>query len=68
MEAIADDNFSVVQMVQFLFGKVGNIVGKKRKWRLLTFSPFPTMFLKDLVKSRDCMLHSLERLLISDVD
>ena len=44
MKPLADDNFIVAEVVQFLFDMVENIVGKKRKSWFPAFSPFPTMF------------------------
>ena len=34
---------------KFVFGRVENIVGKRRKCWLPAFSPFPTMFSKGVV-------------------
>ena len=43
----ADGNTNVTQKLKFILGRVENIVGKKRKYWLPAFSPFPTMFSKD---------------------
>ena len=41
LKAFEDDNFIVVQVVQFVFDRLDNVV-------LPAFSPFPTMFSKDV--------------------
>ena len=46
LKALADDDFSVAQMVRCFCYRVENIVGKRRKCWLPAFSPFPTMFSK----------------------
>ena len=48
MEAFADNNFSVAQIVQFFFDRVQNIV-EKEKMLKPAFPPFPTMFSKGLL-------------------
>ena len=62
MKALADDNIKVTENLKPGFGRVENIVGKKRKCWLPAFSPFPTMFSKGLlyrtVKSRDSVVKS----------
>ena len=57
-KALADDNFNVAQMVQFLSDMVQNMVGKGEIADFQYFS-FPTMFSKGfffrVVKTRDCL-------------
>ena len=47
---------------RFCFGNSRKHCGKRRKWWLPAFSPFPTMFSKGLfvrvIKSRDCVVKS----------
>ena len=60
IESISDDKFDVAKMRISLFDRVENIVGKGENGG--TFSPFPTMFSKDLfvkvIKSQYCMVKS----------
>ena len=50
--------------LNFVSGRVENIVGKRRKCWLPAFSPFPKMFSKGIlhgvVKSRDCVVKSIQ--------
>ena len=45
-EAFADNIINVTEILKFVLGRVGNIVGKTRKYWLSAFSLFPTMFHK----------------------
>ena len=60
IESIADDKLNVNDKLDFVLGRVGNVVGKRRKCWLPTFSPFPTIFSKALcfrvIKSQDCVV------------
>ena len=47
-KAFADDNLNVYQKLKFALGKVENIVVKGENAGYQHFSPFPTMFSKDL--------------------
>ena len=62
LKAFADDKIDVTEKLKFVFGRVENIVGKRRKCWLPAFSPFPTMFSKGffvrVVKSLDCVVKS----------
>ena len=53
---------NVILKLNFLGGRVVNIVGKGENAGLPAFSPFPTMFSKGfflhVVKSRDCVVKS----------
>ena len=57
LKAIADD-----KMIEIFLWKGRKHCGKRRKWWLPAFSPFPTMFLKAflyrVVESLDCVLKS----------
>ena len=44
-KALADDNFNVAHLMEFVFDSEENIVGKGENAGLPAFSPFPTMFL-----------------------
>ena len=60
LKAFADDKLHMNQILHFVFVRVENIAGKRRKCWLPAFSPFPTMFSKGfcsiIVKSQDCMV------------
>ena len=43
-KTFVDDKINLNQNMKFDMGGVENIVGKKRKYWLPAFSPFPTMF------------------------
>ena len=59
LQAFADDKFNVAKIVNYVFETVENIVGKRRKFRLPAFFPFPTMFWNVLcdrvVKNHHCV-------------
>ena len=59
-KAFADDKMNVTEMMISLSNRVENTVEKRRKCRLPSFSPFPTMFSKALffrvVECRDCVV------------
>ena len=61
-KANADDKFGLAEIIRFVFERVENIVGKRRKCWLPAFSPFPTMFSKGFlpraIKSLDCVVQS----------
>ena len=46
MKASADDKINVTEKLKFIIGRVENVVGKGEN---AAFSPFPTMFSKDLL-------------------
>ena len=48
LKAFADNNFIMAQVVQFLFERVENNVGKKEKMLVTRNFPFPTMFSEGL--------------------
>ena len=62
LKAFAEDKINVTVKLKFGLRRVENIVGKVEKCWLPAFSPFPTMFSKDLcfrvVKSQDCVVKS----------
>ena len=59
LKAFADDKLSFAVMMICLFGRVEKHCGKRRKYSLPEFSPFPTVFFKapylSVIKSRDCV-------------
>ena len=61
LKAFADYRMNVVQMMNYVFDRAENIVGKGENAGY-AFSPFPIMFSKGLflrgVKSRDCVVKS----------
>ena len=46
LKAFADDNINMAEKLKFVFGRVENRLGKRRKCWLPAFSPFPTLFSK----------------------
>ena len=63
LKALADDDISVIQQLNFRLGRVKKHCGKRRKCMLPAFSPFPTMYSKvvfyGVVKSfKDCVERS----------
>ena len=62
LKPFADDKIKILKMMIFVFDRVENIVGKRRKYWLPAFSPLPSMFPKGFllrhVKSRDCVVKS----------
>ena len=60
LKAFADNKIFVTKKLKLVFGRVENVVGKRRKCWLPAFSPFPTMFSKAfffrVVKSLDCVV------------
>ena len=62
LKSIAGDKLNAIEKLKFLMGQVENIVGKRRKCWFPAFSPYLTMFSKDLsvkvVKSQDYVLKS----------
>ena len=61
-KAFADNKINVNKQLKFGFGRVENIVKKRRKCWLPAFFPFPTIFSKGLFlkvfKSQDCVVKS----------
>ena len=63
LRGFADDEINFTQMFPFVFDRVANNVGRKRRkcW-LLVPSPFSTMFLKGcfvrVVGSRNCLVNN----------
>ena len=59
LKAFADDKFKLAQMMNFVFDRVENIVGKGENAGFSALSLFPTMFSKafflGVVKSWDCV-------------
>ena len=59
-KAFADDKIDANEKISILFGKGGKHCEKRRKCWLPAFSPFPTMFSKNLfslvIKGRDCVV------------
>ena len=47
MKEFADGKIDVTPKLKFVFGRVENIIGKRRKCWLPAFSPIPTMFQKN---------------------
>ena len=62
LKAFANDIINVSEKMKFVFGRVENILGKRRKCWLPAFSPFPKMFSETVfpgvVKSVDCVVMS----------
>ena len=62
LKAFADEKFNVATMMISVFDRIENRVGKGEN-ALPAFSPFPTMFSKDLsfrvIKSPDCLVESI---------
>ena len=60
LKAFAEDKLNVANMTIYVFDRVENTLGKRRKCRLQAFSPFPTLFCKAfffrVIKSRDCVV------------
>ena len=50
LKAFADNKINATEKLKFIFGRIVNIMGQRRKCWLLAFSPFPTMFSTHLEK------------------
>ena len=44
LKTLADDKLNVAKMTNYAIDRLGNLVRKGKKCRLLAFSPFPSMF------------------------
>ena len=62
VKVFADDKLNDATIINSVFDRIENIVGKGENAGLPAFSPFPTMFSKvfflRVIKSRDCVLKS----------
>ena len=62
LKDFAGDKINVTQKLNFILGRLENIVGKGENAGYQHFFPFPTMFSKDfflrVVKSQDCVIKS----------